>query len=242
MRRDHGRGSARDWTHARGNTQALLLQDPQGAPRLTDMAHRTSSSFEFVLNGTVVEVWDVAPDTTLLEWLRREGRVGTKCGCNEGDCGACTVAMLDVDAQGKPAWRAINSCIALLPMFAGREVVTVEGVAEGAQLHPVQSCMVKNYGSQCGYCTPGFVMSLFEGYYRPELREPRQIHDQLCGNLCRCTGYRPIREAALAAFAQRGSGDTFAARLRDPLEAFKPVAYARGDETFHRPQTLSDLL
>jgi xanthine dehydrogenase molybdopterin binding subunit/xanthine dehydrogenase small subunit len=201
----------------------------------------SATGFAFTLNGERVEVREVQPDTTLLEWLRRTGRVGTKCGCNEGDCGACTVALLDADAQGQPVWRAINSCIALLPMFAGRELVTVEGVAEGAALHPVQACMVKHYGSQCGYCTPGFVMSMFEGYYRENLREPWQLADQLCGNLCRCTGYRPIRDALREALVQRTAEDRFAARLREaaPLPEF---ALERSAELFHRPTTLAQLL
>ena len=110
---------------------------------------------------------------------------------------------MDRDAAGKPTYRAINSCIALLPMFAGREIVTVEGLADGETLHPVQAHMVEQYGSQCGYCTPGFVVSLFEAYYREDCRDAWQLSDQLSGNLCRCTGYRPIRDAALGALAQR---------------------------------------
>ena len=196
------------------------------------------TSFVFTLNGERIEVRDAAPDTTLLDWLRRTGRVGTKCGCNEGDCGACTVALLDTDAQGRPAWRAINSCIALLPMFAGRELVTVEGVADGAALHPVQACMVKHYGSQCGYCTPGFVMSMFEGYHRDDLHERWQIADQLCGNLCRCTGYRPIRDAMLDALAQR----TRSARFARDAAPIPPFALERGGEIFHRPTKLAELL
>ncbi len=105
-----------------------------------------------------MRVADVAPTTTLLDWLRATGRTGSKCGCAEGDCGACSVALVDRDAAGRPTYRAINSCIALLPMCAGREIVTVEGLAEGPQLHPVQAAMVEYYGSQCGYCTPGFVV------------------------------------------------------------------------------------
>src|ERR1041385_6833796 len=151
--------------------------------------------FEFTLNGELVTVEGVASTMTLLDWLRRSGRTGSKCGCAEGDCGACTVAIVDRTHAGKPTYRAINSCIALMPMFAGREVVTVEGLASGSQLHPVQTAMIDHYGSQCGYCTPGFVVSMFEAYYRPEVKTPCQINDQLCGNLCRCTGYRPIRDA-----------------------------------------------
>src|SRR3954465_820519 len=133
-----------------------------------------TESFEFTLNGERVFVENVRATTTLLDWLRRSGRTGSKCGCAEGDCGACTVALLERDAKGGPTYRAINSCIALLPMFAGREIVTVEGLASGSTLHPVQSAMVEHSGSQCGYCTPGFVISMFEAYYRPDVKEPCQ--------------------------------------------------------------------
>ncbi|MEO7598609.1 MAG: xanthine dehydrogenase molybdopterin binding subunit [Opitutus sp.] len=210
----------------------------------------SSSQFEFSLNGTVVRVENIAATTTLLHWLRETGRTGSKCGCDEGDCGACTVALVDRDASGEPTYRAINSCIALLPMFAGREVVSVEGLANGEVLHPVQSGMVEHYGSQCGYCTPGFVVSMFEGYYRPDLKTPCQINDQLCGNLCRCTGYRPIRDAALAVLAQRESNDQalalssdpFRARLRQPVGMPPPVRYSAKGESFYRPGTLEELL
>lgn len=205
-------------------------------------------AFSFILNGETVEVRDVPSNTTLLDWLRRNGRLGSKCGCNEGDCGACTVGILDQDAAGRPAWRSINSCIALLPMFAGREVVTVEGVQPGCgrpedELHPVQGCLLKHYGSQCGYCTPGFVMSMFEGYYRDDIREHWQIGDQLAGNLCRCTGYRPIRDAAREAFAQApAEGDRFAARLSGAAPVPEPLAYESSGERFLRPVSLAHLL
>lgn len=203
----------------------------------------TSRSFEFVLNGERVRVDDVAATTTLLDWLRRSGRTGSKCGCAEGDCGACTVALVDRDAAGRPTYRAINSCIALLPMFAGREVVTVEGLAQGGELHPVQAAMVEHYGSQCGYCTPGFVVSLFEAYYRGGGASPAAINDQLCGNLCRCTGYRPIRDAATSVLAARQPDETdaFAARLKAPVAAPGALEYTGEGETFFRPTTLAEL-
>src|SRR5438270_4369526 len=153
-----------------------------------------NTAIEFRLNGKPVWVDSVSPNVTLLEWLRATGLTGSKEGCAEGDCGACSVAMLDRDRKGKACYRAINSCLIPLPLLAGREVVTVEGVA-GEQLHPVQKAMVENHGSQCGYCTPGFIMSLFEGYYRPGLKTRGQLNEQLCGNLCRCTGYRAICDA-----------------------------------------------
>lgn len=198
--------------------------------------------FEFTLNGRTVRVDGNATTMTLLEFLRSGGMTGSKQGCAEGDCGACTVAVVDRDAMGRPTYRGVNSCIALLPMFAGREVVTVEGLSrEGSALHPVQQAMVEHYGSQCGYCTPGFVMSLFEGYYRGDCAGACEMSDQLCGNLCRCTGYRPIRDAALAALAQRGRAegpDPFRERLAAPVAPAEALDYGSGGCRFVRPLSL----
>ena len=171
----------------------------------------------FTLNGAPVEVPDgTSPSTTLLNFLRAGGRTGAKEGCAEGDCGACTVAVLDADAAGGPAWRAVCSCILLLPQVDGRELRTVEGLAApGGALHPAQEAMVEALGSQCGYCTPGFVMNLFEATYRRDLDQPGALDDQLCGNLCRCTGYRPIQDALRAV-----AGSC-------PLDAFSAAAAAR---------------
>jgi xanthine dehydrogenase large subunit len=203
--------------------------------------------FEFTLNGRKVEVSNTATTTTLLDYLRSSGLTGSKQGCAEGDCGACTVAIVERDASGKATYRGVNSCIALVPMFAGREVVTVEGLSKvGDTLHPAQSAMVDHYGSQCGYCTPGFVMSLFEGYYRPGCRESRDISDQLGGNLCRCTGYRPIRDAALGLLASRGEApagavDVFAERLKAPVPEPGPLDYRASADRFLRPTSLAEL-
>ncbi|MFN2476656.1 MAG: xanthine dehydrogenase molybdopterin binding subunit [Chthoniobacterales bacterium] len=200
-----------------------------------------SSALEFRLNGKPVGVDPiVSPNTTLLEWLRSSGLTGTKEGCAEGDCGACSVAIVDRDARGKNCYRAINSCLVPLPLMAGRDVVTVERVGCTAQ-HPVQQAMVQNFGSQCGYCTPGFVMSMFEGYYRKDLKTAAQIDEQLCGNLCRCTGYRPIRDAAVDAFAQRNGADEFDALLKGAKAKLKAVRYASGGELFVRPNSLERL-
>src|SRR5947208_12107349 len=104
--------------------------------------------------------------------------------------------------------------------------------------HPVQQAMVDIFGSQCGYCTPGFIMSLFEGYYRKDLKTAAQLDEQLCGNLCRCTGYRPIRDAAVDAFAQRGKSDEFDAQLKKSKPKLKPVRYSNDGENFLRPTSL----
>jgi xanthine dehydrogenase molybdopterin binding subunit/xanthine dehydrogenase small subunit len=207
--------------------------------------------FYFTLNGRKTRVEDAAPTTTLLEFLRANGLTGGKQGCAEGDCGACTVAIVDRDCAGNPTYRAVNSCIALLPSFAGREVVTVEGLEGGdGALHPVQAAMVDHYGSQCGYCTPGFVMSLFEGYYRRDCNLPSDMSDQLCGNLCRCTGYRPIRDAALDCLRHRDAlrgrhgsprADAHLERLGAPVAPPAPLDYAVGAERFVRPVSLAGL-
>ena len=202
------------------------------------------ASFELTINGLKVLVEGVAPTTTLLQFLRSRGITGAKEGCAEGDCGACTVALVDRDAVGNPTYRTMTSCIALLPALAGREVITVEGLQAGmGALHPVQSAMVAHFGSQCGYCTPGFVMSLFEAYYRSDCRTSSELSDQLSGNLCRCTGYRPIRDAALTALATRvRGGDAFKERLKAPAPTLKALDYSTESGRLIRPDSLKGLL
>jgi xanthine dehydrogenase small subunit len=155
----------------------------------------TSGEVSFTLNGVPVRVSGASPLRTLLDWLREDrGLAGTKEGCNEGDCGACTVMVTDQDGA-----RALNACILFLPQLQGKAVRTVEGMAgpEG-QLHPVQAAMVAHHGSQCGFCTPGFVVSMAVAHL-----DGRRDHDEvLAGNLCRCTGYAPIIRAAEAAAAE----------------------------------------
>ena len=149
-------------------------------------------SIAFLLNGTPVRIEGEAPTRTLLDWLRDvRGLRGTKEGCNEGDCGACTVMVTDADGS-----RALNACILFLPQLHGKAVRTVEGISgPGGQMHPVQAAMVAHHGSQCGFCTPGFVVSMAVAH----LNGAQDHDDQLAGNLCRCTGYAPIVRAAEAA-------------------------------------------
>jgi xanthine dehydrogenase molybdopterin binding subunit/xanthine dehydrogenase small subunit len=198
------------------------------------------SAIEFRVNGAPVRVDSISPNTTLLEWLRNSGLTGSKEGCAEGDCGACSVAIVDRDARGKRCYRAINSCLVPLPLMAGRDIISVEGVGH-PQMHPVQKAMVENFGSQCGYCTPGFIMSLFEGYYRKDLKTAAQLDAQLCGNLCRCTGYRPILDAAAQAFAKRNGPDAFDAQLKAANAKLKATRYQFGGESFLRPASLPKL-
>ena len=149
-------------------------------------------SIDFVLNGERVSLADEDPTRTLLTWLRETRRlVGTKEGCAEGDCGACTVVLAEPGADGAVSYQPANSCILFLGALDGREVITVEGLKNGAALHPAQQAMVDCHGSQCGFCTPGFVMALYAHYKDRKL----ELCDALAGNLCRCTGYQPILAA-----------------------------------------------
>ena len=157
-----------------------------------------SNTVRFVLDGKVVRVPNATPTRTVLEFLRNDlGRTGTKEGCAEGDCGACTVVLGELAPGGAHIeYRAVNSCIRFLPTLDGKELVTVESLAAGTgSAHPVQQSMVDRHASQCGFCTPGFVMSLFALYLAQPAPKRDDVVDALSGNLCRCTGYRPIIEA-----------------------------------------------
>lgn len=161
------------------------------------------STVKFVLDGEIIELKNVDPTRTVLQFLREDlRRTGTKEGCAEGDCGACTVviAELNRDSDGVRL-KAINSCIQFLPTLHGKQLITVESLTQkNSGLHPVQQAMVDCHGSQCGFCTPGFVMSLFALYKSNPAPSRTEIDDALAGNLCRCTGYRPIIAAANAMY------------------------------------------
>ncbi|MCF6305695.1 MAG: xanthine dehydrogenase small subunit [Rhodobacteraceae bacterium] len=152
----------------------------------------------FLLNGKPITLQDPDPTASVLDWLRETNHLtGTKEGCNEGDCGACSVSLASLE-DGHLTHRSVNSCILFLPHLHGKSLTTVEGISNGNNLHPVQSAMVEHHGSQCGFCTPGIVMSLYAAH-----QQGRQDHnDVLAGNLCRCTGYAPIQRAAKAAAQQ----------------------------------------
>ncbi|EPC04301.1 molybdopterin dehydrogenase [Litchfieldella anticariensis FP35 = DSM 16096] len=158
---------------------------------------------DFYLNGKRRQCADVSPDTSILELLRTQlGQTGTKEGCASGDCGACTVAIGEPDVSGELRYHNANACITPAYQLQGCHLVTVEGLSRGDALHPAQAAMVECHGSQCGFCTPGIVMSLFtlheEQRRCPAPLTQERLEAALGGNLCRCTGYRPIRDAALS--------------------------------------------
>ena len=153
-------------------------------------------SIRFILDGKLIGVADVDPTRTLLQYLREDLlRSGSKEGCAEGDCGACTVVVAELVAE-KLRFRAVNACIQFLPTLDGKALFTVESLkSDSGDLHPVQQSMVDYHGSQCGFCTPGFIMSMFALYRNNSNPDRLAIDDALSGNLCRCTGYRSIIEA-----------------------------------------------
>jgi len=198
----------------------------------------------FLLNGQPVEVAGASPSMTLLDWLRIERRAtGTKEGCAEGDCGACTVILARRGPDGEARVEPCNACIRQLPTVDGAAVLTVEGL-DGT--HPVQRAMVVAHGSQCGFCTPGFVMAMVaaltgrDGSHGRAITSREAACDALAGNLCRCTGYRPIVDALLAASgAQSDSDGTLPALLAPPPlspDAFEsPLRYSAGGIAWHAP-------
>ena len=154
-------------------------------------------SIRFLRRGQVVELGAVPPMRTVLDYLRLEEKSrGTKEGCNEGDCGACTVALGSLRG-GRVVYEPVNACILLMGQIDGKELVTVDDLSLDGALHPVQQAMVEKHGSQCGFCTPGFVMALFTLYHSGQRPGRQEIVDHIAGNLCRCTGYRPIVDAGL---------------------------------------------
>ena len=223
-----------------------------------------SGAVRYLLDGELRMVEGIDPTRTVLQHLREDlGRTGTKEGCAEGDCGACTVVLAELDG-GRVRYRSINSCIQFVPTLDGRALFTVESLKDrtSGTLHPVQQALADGHGSQCGFCTPGFVMSLFALYKTQATPDRTEINDALAGNLCRCTGYRPIVEAARTMYglgaaipaAQQdclrspaGSRSRAAARTEaDLVRALKGLKRRKGLElhhengAFHAPRTADE--
>jgi xanthine dehydrogenase small subunit len=192
----------------------------------------------FLLDGEVRELSDIDPTLTVLNLLRYHlRRTGTKEGCAEGDCGACTVVLGELEA-GKVRFRAVNACILFAPMLDGRALFTVESLGREGALHPVQQAMVDLHGSQCGFCTPGFVMSLYAVQREGGPTDTASLKDALAGNLCRCTGYGPILAAGQA------MGQAPAADITEALTAIQPsegVVLEHKGRKFFAPRSADEL-
>jgi xanthine dehydrogenase small subunit len=227
----------------------------------TQQGKASGGNIRFLLDGEIVRVRDASPQTTVLEYLReRLGRTGTKEGCAEGDCGACTVVLGEPAGDGGVAWSPVNACIRLLPTIDGKALFTVESLKrEDGALHPVQQALVDCHGSQCGFCTPGFAMSLFGLYKNSPPCGRAGIDDALSGNLCRCTGYRPIIAAAQRMYelpppqgwrgpgvSERGRRNVsaeeraLAAKL-ETLERDAALEYECAGQRFYAPRSVEDL-
>src|SRR5262245_9929474 len=195
-------------------------------------------AIRFLRRGREVQLGVIAPTLTLLDYLRLiEHAVGTKEGCAEGDCGACTV-VLRKQVDGRLVYQPVNSCILLAGQADGAEVITVEDLADGGALHPVQQQLAEQHGSQCGFCTPGFVMALFALYHAKHAAalDREMVNDGIAGNLCRCTGYRTIVDAALSS-CSGSAADRFAAQEREVTSALGALAddddlFVGSDERF----------
>ena len=214
----------------------------------SDAAPPADRPIRFVHQGRTVAVAGLPSTTSVLAWLREQAHcTGTKEGCNEGDCGACTVLVGSLQADGRVLYRPINSCIQFLPTLDGQALVTVEDLG-GA--HPAQQAMVACHGSQCGFCSPGFVMSLAACHQRHAaagtLPSRQQIADDLSGNLCRCTGYRPILDAGQQMFTLPNpqpldcDAHSPTALALAALQDEPPLHYS-ADTPFHAPRSLAAL-
>lgn len=199
----------------------------------------------FHLNGEETQT-DCRPDKTVLEFLRERGLRGTKEGCAEGDCGACSLLLSRPDKSSKkPIWQPVNSCILLMGQLSGSSIFTIEGLSSLSRDsgHTIQRIMASNGSSQCGFCTPGIAISLAGLLSHTPRPTSSQIHDALAGNLCRCTGYRPIVEAVHKATGVKATSGK-AENLPSPPTRTKSISASIGTSscTFHQPKTLKDLI
>ena len=192
----------------------------------------------FLQNQTLVTLEDIDPNTTVLSWLRESAQKrGTKEGCASGDCGACTVVLGQAQGEGV-RYDTANSCLLLVSQLNGKQLLTVEDLAHNGALHPVQQRLADNHASQCGFCTPGVVMSTFALQKSGAAGDRRTVEQHLGGNLCRCTGYRPIIEAAQQACAMRET-DQFSAQEQHTAARLRALATLTTDELARRNRVLA---
>ena len=177
---------------------------------------------QFLLNKKLIELSDFDPNTTVLNYIRDHKNLrGTKEGCGSGDCGACTAVIAELDGKNLK-YRSINTCIMFLYSLQGKQLITVENLEKNKKLHPTQQSMVDNNGSQCGFCTPGFIMSMFAMYKNKEQTSKENIDKYLAGNLCRCTGYKPINLATKNMYSY-GRNDHFAEKEKEVIKKLTQI-------------------
>jgi xanthine dehydrogenase small subunit len=206
----------------------------------------TSNFISFIHRDRIIEVKDPDPNETLLNYIRTKlKKTGTKEGCAEGGCGACTVVIGELK-NNEIDYRAINSCITLLPTLQGKQLILVEDlVTKNGELHPVQEVMVKSHGSQCGFCTPGFVMALFSMYKKYSNFKEDVIKDSIAGNLCRCTGYKPIIQAAKS-LKNKNRNDHFSHNIKNTIKLLKKInnksiKIYKKDKRYFAPRYIQEL-
>lgn len=200
----------------------------------------------FLLNQELRQESELSPNMTVLQYLRTQvQKTGTKEGCGSGDCGACTVVLGEV-VEGKLQYRSVNSCLTFVSSLHGKQLITVEDLKNKDKLHPTQQAMVDFHGSQCGYCTPGFIMSMFALSKNKPAANKEDVMESLAGNLCRCTGYRPIVDAALSLVSNEPLMDQFVelekttvARLQTLAE--QPASLSHGNLTAYLPRSINEL-
>lgn len=184
----------------------------------------------FLLNQSVIHIKDVSPNTTVLQYVRTQlNKTGTKEGCGSGDCGACTVVLGEV-VDGKLVYQSINSCLTFVSSLHGKQLITVEDLKNpDGCLHPVQQAMVDFHGSQCGFCTPGFIMSMFALTKNKTTATKHDILEALAGNLCRCTGYRPIIDAAMSLSSNQQLKDQFSILEEETIAKLTALSIKKGE-------------
>lgn len=198
----------------------------------------------FLLGHELREIDGIDPTLTVLEYLRRsEARCGTKEGCAEGDCGACTVVLGEPDGSGKMNYRAVNSCIQFMPTLQGKQLITVEDLKQpDGSLHPVQQAFCDHHASQCGFCTPGFVMSLFANWRNGSAENRAELKNTIAGNLCRCTGYGPILDAAERLSGQHAPDHFDEAATAEALSSLEtPAVVEAGGKRCFMPGSADEL-